>query len=85
MDDAGATQVVAQNDAAETADGQTAVAFEADAFSVYVVVVTETIETRYIAADGNTYDITVSYGADANIPAGAELAVSELTGGVKPW
>ena len=59
---------------------RTSVAFDADAFSVYAVVVTETIETRYIAADGAAFRITVGYGEDAEIPAGATLAVRELTG-----
>ena len=57
------------------------VAFEADAFSVYAVVVTETIETRYIAADGASFNITVGYGPEAEIPAGAELAVREIAEG----
>ena len=44
------------------------------------VVVTETISTHYIDASGNTYSVEVSYGPEAGIPSGAELAVSELTG-----
>ncbi len=56
------------------------IAFEADSFSVYAVVVTETIETRYIAADGQSYIISVGYGPEAQIPAGAELRVQEITG-----
>ena len=59
---------------------QTQVAFDADAFSVYVVVITQTIETRYIDANGDTYAIEVGYGEEANIPAGAELSVRELSG-----
>ena len=62
-------------------DGQVeTVVFEADAFSVYAVVVTETIETRYIAADGATYNISVGFGPESGIPANAELDVRELTG-----
>ncbi len=62
----------------EEAAPATDVAFEADAFSVYAVVVTETIETRYIAADGAAFNITVGYGQDAEIPAGAELTAREI-------
>jgi len=59
--------------------GQTdAVAFEADSFSVYAVVVTETIETKYIDAEGGTWDIRVGFTKEANIPAGATLDVSEV-------
>ena len=54
------------------------VRFEADSFSVYAVVVTETIETRYIAADGATWNISVGYDAEAGIPSGATLAVEEV-------
>ncbi len=69
---------------AEAAPTQS-VAFEADAFSVYAVVVTETIETRYIAADGARFTITVGYGPEAEIPAGAELAVEEIAEGSEAW
>ena len=60
-------------------------AFEADAFSVYAVVVTETIETRYIAADGQSFIISVGYGPEAEIPANAELAVEEIPQGSEAW
>ncbi len=65
--------------AEEPVDAET-VAFEADAFSVYAVVVTETIDMKYIAQDGATYDISVGYGPEALIPVGATLRVEELTG-----
>ena len=61
-------------------NNQTEVSFEADSFSLYAVVVTETISTHYIDASGNTYSVEVSYGPEAGIPSGAKLAVSELTG-----
>ncbi|MBR0463586.1 MAG: hypothetical protein IJJ23_04280, partial [Clostridia bacterium] len=54
--------------------------FQADAYSVYAVVVTETIETKYIDAEGATWRIEVGYGADAAIPAGSTLQVSEVEG-----
>ena len=54
--------------------------FEADTFSVYAVVITETIETKYIDAEGATWNISVGYGPDSGIPAGATLAVDEVEG-----
>ena len=82
-------EAVAPTEDAATGDGldveaeaapTESIAFEADSFSVYAVVVTETIEARYIAADGQNYIISVGYGPEAEIPAGAELEVKELTG-----
>ena len=93
VDDAGETQIVdsgANGEAelsvempageAEPAPEGEAVSFEADSFSVYAVVVTEVIETRYIDDSGETWNISVGYGQGAGIPAGATLAVQELTG-----
>lgn len=57
-----------------------AVAFEAETFSVYAVVVTETLETRYIDASGESWNISVGYGQDAGIPSGATLSVREVVG-----
>ena len=82
-------EAVAPTEDAATGDGldveaeaapTESIAFEADSFSVYAVVVTETIEARYIAADGQNYIISVGYGPEAEIPAGAELKVQEITG-----
>ena len=56
-----------------------AVSFDADGFSVYGIIGTETITTHYISASGDKYEITVSYDADANIPKGSELIVSEVS------
>ena len=61
-------------------DVETEISFDADGFSLYAVVVTETISTHYIDASGNTYSVEVSYGPEAGIPSGATLAVSELEG-----
>ena len=55
-----------------------ALSFEADSFSVYAVVVTRTIETRYITDDGETWNISVGYGQDALLPTGATLKVEEV-------
>ena len=43
------------------------------------IVGTEVITTQYLSADGKTYEITVSYDAEANIPEGSELKVEEVS------
>lgn len=63
-----------------TESEESSVGFEADTFSVYAVVITETIETKYIDAEGATWNISVGYGPEAGIPAGATLAVEEVEG-----
>ncbi|MBR2699210.1 MAG: hypothetical protein IKE76_11525 [Clostridia bacterium] len=50
-------------------------AFDAEAFSVYAVVVTE----HYISADGQRFAIQLTYGPDAGIPEDAVLKVTEVT------
>ena len=57
------------------------VSFTADSFSVYGVVRRTKITQKVLAADGNTYEISVTYGQDASIPADAELVVTELLPG----
>ena len=59
--------------------------FEASSFSVYGVVYTSVITTTYITASGETYEITVSYDAEAGIPEGATLAVSEIEPGTAEY
>lgn len=59
--------------------------FEASSFSVYGVVYTSVITTTYITASGETYEITVSYDAEAGIPEGATLAVSEIESGTAEY
>ena len=73
IDDAGTTAVVDNNDINEKA-----VSFEADSFSIYAVVGTETISTLYNASNGNTYEVTVTYGPEAKIPYGSTLRVTEF-------
>ena len=55
------------------------VQFETDGFSVYGIVVTETITVPFVASDGRSYEVTVNYGKDAGIPEGAQLKVEEVT------
>ena len=54
------------------------VSFTSDSFSVYGVVQRTKISQKVLAADGNTYEISVTYSQDAAIPADAELVVTEL-------
>lgn len=56
------------------------VKFDADSFSVYGIVGTETLTGDVLTADGKTYTVTVTYGADAKIPEGATLEAREVTG-----
>lgn len=63
------------------AENDIGLAFEADGFSTYAIVVTRAIETRYIDAHGATYAIEVGYGENAGIYGNVDLGVSELTGG----
>ena len=58
-----------------------AVEFKSDQFSVYGVVGTEELKTSYITADGKTYNITVTYGPEAQIPSDATLSVREILKG----
>ena len=76
--EAPAAEVVADVKVVENPEEDNEIQFESDAFSVYVLVGTETITTNFITADGATYRITLSYDADAGIPADAGLAVTEI-------
>ena len=73
QDDGSARQV----DALSTPAGETGVLFEADSFSVYVLVYTMEL-SNVLSADGRLYDITVSYTDAAQIPADAELKAEEI-------
>lgn len=70
MDDAGNAETIEQTETADASE----VAFDAETFSVYAVVVTE----RYITANGESWNIQVSYNSEAGIPEGASLKVSEV-------
>ena len=58
-----------------------AIEFKSDQFSVYGVVGTEELKTSFITADGKTYNITVTYGPEAQIPSDATLSVREIPKG----
>ena len=73
-----AAEVVTDVQVVENPDEHNEIQFESDAFSIYVLVRTETITTRYLTADGQTYLITVTCSPEAMIPEGATLAVEEI-------
>ena len=52
--------------------------FEAESFSVYGIVGTETITVEHIDHKGTKYEVTVTYGANANIPEGSTLSVTDI-------
>lgn len=52
--------------------------FKSDKFSMYGFVYTAELKKEVLTASGDTYEITVTYGEDAEIPEGAELQVREI-------
>ena len=78
VDDEGEASVVEQSMITSASDE---VVFDADSFSVYAMVIT----TQYIAASGEAYDVTVTYGPEARIPEDAWLRVSEFEEGSEEW
>ncbi|MBR3275454.1 MAG: VWA domain-containing protein [Eubacterium sp.] len=70
VDNEGAVNVV---------DGETGsdtVAFESDAFSVYVIVGTELVTEFLLPGSDDTYEVTVTYGEDAQIPENVHLELA---------
>ena len=75
-------QVLTPETKADTSDTEKKVhevRFNANGFSVYAIVGTESITTTYLTADGSTYEVTVTYGEEAGISEGAQLLVTEFT------
>lgn len=73
MDDGGDTKVVDQIDGASAEDE---VVFSAGSFSVYGIV--DSIVTEYVSANGNLYNVVVSYDQSAQIPDGATVSITEF-------
>ena len=71
-------EVVEEHEGITEVSSDNTITFESDSFSVYAIVYVQTIQ---IAADGGTYNITVSYTEDAQIPEGSELNVREIEPG----
>ena len=61
------------------------VQFEADGFSVYGIVGTETITVEHIDHKGTKYEVTVTYGPEAKIPEGSTLRVTDIEDGTKAY
>ncbi len=61
------------------------IVFETELNSVYAVVGMESISTEYLTADGETYNITITYGPEAEIPADAKLQVNEILAGTDQY
>ena len=62
-----------------------AVEFETSGFSVYALVLTETIREDFISSNGDLYEVTVHYNDDAQIPEGSRLQVTEIGHGTKEY
>ena len=91
-DETKATSVVHVNDAGEANvvdftkdENNENIVIETQEFSVYAIVGTETIEDTFLTADGQTYKITVTYGPEAEIPAGSKLKVEEILPGTERY
>lgn len=74
-------EAVSEQSAAEgpLPEAAEAVSFDAESFSVYGIVPTATITKKVITADGETFEIHVTYGKEAAIPEGARLTAEEIT------
>lgn len=70
-----------EDDAKWNSEAIDTVSFTSDSFSVFGVVQRKKITQKVLAADGNTYEINVTYGQEAGLPADAELIVTELLPG----
>ena len=75
-------EIVPEQVDAVVRETETDLAFEADAFSTYAVVITEPIPARTLDASGDSWAVGLTCGADAGIPADAALEVTEMTGAV---
>nr|MBQ4454481.1 hypothetical protein [Clostridia bacterium] len=84
-----ANVIEAETDSTKTAvhddEAIDTVTFTSDSFSVYGVVQKKKITKKVLAADGNTYEINVTYGPEAEIPENAEVRVEEIPEGSDLW
>ena len=58
-------------------DTDGSVSFQAESFSIFAIVGT-TIEKTFVASDGRSYKIRVTYGSEAGVQEGEKLEVSEI-------
>ena len=80
-----AEDAIADMETLETVSHFGVVVFETDGFSVFGVMEKETISARILTSGGAAYRVDVSYGADAEIPAGAELRAEEILPGTDEY
>ena len=78
-------QVLEDIDKIDEINTDNTLSFEADSFSVYVIVYTVERSEYSIGADSETYKITVSFDDDAVIPEEAHLQVRELLQGTEEY
>ena len=65
--------------ALDTTREEQTVTFNAEGFSIYGIVGTETLTGGFVSADGSTYEVNVTYGSEAGIPKGSTLKLVEYT------
>ena len=84
-----ANVIEAETDSTKTArhddEAIDTVTFTSDSFSVYGVVQKKKIITKVLAADGNTYEIEISYTQEAEIPEESQVKVEEIPEGSDLW
>ncbi len=81
-------QVLTPETKADTSDTEKKVhevRFNANGFSVYAIVGTETITTEFLSHNGTKYEVTVTYGPDAKIPEGSTLRVTDIDEGTQAY
>ncbi|MBQ3278878.1 MAG: Cna B-type domain-containing protein [Clostridia bacterium] len=71
--------------AANNSDAIDTVSFSSDTFSVYAVVRTSKMTEKFITKRGWTYQITVTYGEEAQIPSDAKLQIREILPGTEEY
>ena len=84
-----ANVIEAETDSTKTAvhdeEAIDTVTFTSDSFSVYGVVQKKKIITKVLAADGNTYEIEITYTQEAEIPEESQVKVEEIPEGSDLW
>ena len=75
-----AAEMIEANTSEIQEDGTATVEFVAESFSVYGIIYTVDFhwEENVVGESGETWEIVVTYGEDAEIPAGASLSVREI-------
>jgi len=69
----------------EAATDGKSVSFETEGFSPFAFVGQQTISQRVITANGESFTIEVTYGPEAEIPAGAKLEAREILEGTEEY